>query len=158
MKICCETPESTEELGTTLAGHLSEGLKLFFHGDLGAGKTTLVRGIMRGLGYGGKVKSPTYTLVEPYEFKQMFVFHFDFYRVRDRLELEAMGIRDYLNIDSLCLIEWPENADGVLGGADIDIFITIQGDKREVVMDPCSELGNAIISKLNQSVKEQSRL
>lgn len=119
-------------LGATLARRFSTGGLITLHGDLGAGKTTLVRGLLRELGHTGVVKSPTYTLVEPYALASGEVFHFDLYRLADAEELEYMGIRDYLRPDALCLVEWPEKAGGTLPAADLQVFIYHAGASRHI--------------------------
>ena len=130
-------------LGARLAA-LTEGRgTLYLHGDLGAGKTTLSRGIVRGLGHVGAVKSPTFTLVEPYEIAGHKVFHFDLYRLADPEELEFMGIRDYFEDGALCLIEWPERGAGVLPKADLDITISPQGVGRALQLQPHSARAEA---------------
>lgn len=144
--------EAMLALGARLAA-LTEGRgTLYLHGDLGAGKTTLSRGIIRGLGHVGAVKSPTFTLVEPYEIGACKVFHFDLYRLADPEELEFMGIRDYFEDAALCLIEWPERGVGVLPKADLDITIAAQAGARSLSLRPQGARGESWCAAL---AKEQ---
>lgn len=122
------------QLARLAAGH---GL-LFLQGDLGAGKTTLSRGIIQGLGHQGSVKSPTFTLVEPYVVGDLKIWHFDLYRLADPEELEFLGIRDYLAEDDLCIIEWPQKGRGVLPEPDLHISIYTHQQGRRVVLTPYS--------------------
>lgn len=141
----------TEKLGNKLARlakQSSQGLIVFLEGDLGMGKTTLSRGVIRGLGHKGAVKSPTYTLVEPYEDLIPPAYHFDLYRLGDPEELEYMGIRDYFNGQSICLIEWPERGEGLLPQADLEIHLECQGEGRSAVVRAGSEQGALLLNEL----------
>lgn len=145
----CRSPEEMEALGRRLAGYCPPGVCLHLRGELGAGKTTLVRGFLRGLGYAGIVKSPTYTLVEPYLIDNKTVYHFDLYRIGAPAELEGVGLRDYLDGESVCLVEWPERADGVLGSPDLLITITLDGPAREVTLTPATQPGRHLLARLD---------
>lgn len=114
---------ATLSLGASIADSLHGGLVIYLHGDLGAGKTTLVRGILHGLGYKNVVKSPTYNLVELYKFSKLYCYHFDFYRFNDPIEWEEAGFREYFNANAICLVEWPEKAGNLLPAADLRISI-----------------------------------
>jgi tRNA threonylcarbamoyladenosine biosynthesis protein TsaE len=120
-----------ETIGRWLGQH-PEAQTLLLQGDLGAGKTTLSRGILRGLGHSGSVKSPTYTLVEVYELAERNVFHFDLYRLGDAEELEYMGFRDYFTGNNICLIEWPERAQGMLPPPQMQIALVAEGEGRRL--------------------------
>lgn len=140
--------EDMEALGGRLAARCQPGMRLHLQGELGAGKTTLVRGFLRGLGYGGRVKSPTYTLVEPYHIENKTIYHFDLFRISNPEEVEAMGFRDYLDGVSLCLVEWPERAHGLLGEADLTVNIEIRGTGRRVTLVPGSQAGRELMRSL----------
>jgi len=122
----------TELLGALLWQVLPEKCLVFLSGDLGAGKTTLIRGLLRAAGHSGVVRSPTYSLVEEYRLAERNVFHFDLYRLQDPEELEWMGMSDYLNQSSLCCIEWPQMGNGFLPKADVTIDIVVQADARSI--------------------------
>src|SRR3954467_1587374 len=123
---------ATLHLGARLAKGAAPGRVLHLRGDLGAGKTTLVRGLLRGLGYAERVKSPTYTLVEVYTVSSLNLYHFDFYRFKDRAEWLNSGFRDYFNPDSACLVEWPERAEGLLSPPDVEVRLEFAGSGRSV--------------------------
>jgi tRNA threonylcarbamoyladenosine biosynthesis protein TsaE len=123
-RIHLEDTAATERLGAGLARALHGGMVVTLRGDLGAGKTTVVRGALRALDWAGPVKSPTYTLVEHYEFSSLYFYHFDFYRFADPSEWETAGLAEYFRDDAVCLVEWPERVAGLLPVADLEIALT----------------------------------
>ncbi|GGY75635.1 tRNA (adenosine(37)-N6)-threonylcarbamoyltransferase complex ATPase subunit type 1 TsaE [Marinobacter zhanjiangensis] len=146
---------ATVNTGKTLANALKSvpsgpGIVIFLHGTLGAGKTTLSRGLIQGLGHQGAVKSPTYTLVEPYEQLEPAIWHFDLYRLGDPEELEFMGIRDYLTPGNVCLVEWPERGAGILPGPDLDLTLTPEGDGRSLVIEPRTAVGQVLLDRMQE--------
>lgn len=130
LKTILPDEDATLALGAALARGLEPGLVVFLHGELGAGKTTLVRGALRGLGYAGRVKSPTYTLVELYEVSRLNLHHFDFYRFHDPREWSEAGFRDTFDGLRVSLVEWPERAEGLLPPPDVEITLHIQDSGR----------------------------
>lgn len=143
--------QSTLAEGARFANTLNAELTVYLHGDLGAGKTTLVRGLLHELGHHGKVKSPTYTLVEPYEVEinqnKVQVYHFDLYRFIDEEEWEAAGFRDYFNPHAICLIEWPEKAGNIIPQADIDVYIEVKGEGRTIRYIANSKIGKKCLEQ-----------
>ena len=137
-----------EQLAHLVTNKLNQGLVVYLLGDLGAGKTTFTRGFVKGMGHLGNVKSPTYTLVEPYELPPWRIFHFDLYRLADPEELEFMGIRDYFADDCCCFIEWPDKGKGMIAEADLILNIAYSGEKRTINFQPLSENGQLIVSEL----------
>jgi tRNA threonylcarbamoyladenosine biosynthesis protein TsaE len=130
------------------AAIMCAGLVIYLHGDLGAGKTTFARGVLHGLGHIGKVKSPTYTLVEPYIISNYNVYHFDLYRFIDEEEWDAAGFRDYFNPQSICMIEWPEKAAHVLPQPDIHVHLSAKNAGRNIQLSAASTLGSQCLKKL----------
>lgn len=142
----------TAEFARQLAPLLAPGMVVWLDGDLGAGKTTLVRALLRALGHRGPVKSPTYTLVEVYVISSIYWYHFDFYRFNDPSEFEDAGLGDYFRGDSVCLVEWPHKADGYVPHADLVLALRFAGQSPQDgrVVEPCaySEAGRRCVNAL----------
>ncbi|HEY8085532.1 MAG TPA: tRNA (adenosine(37)-N6)-threonylcarbamoyltransferase complex ATPase subunit type 1 TsaE [Methylophilaceae bacterium] len=138
----------TLALGAKIASVIQGGLKIWLRGDLGAGKTTLARGLLRGLGYDGKVKSPTYTLVESYVISGITFYHFDLYRFISEEEWEEAGFREYFNPTSVCLVEWPEKAANLLPHADIEVALAVDGGGRKAALTAQTTQGQQCLDSL----------
>ncbi|SMF51685.1 tRNA threonylcarbamoyladenosine biosynthesis protein TsaE [Alteromonadaceae bacterium Bs31] len=148
LEIHLQDEAATVVAGRSLAENLDNGLVLYLDGVLGAGKTTFCRGILQAFGHSGAVKSPTYTLVEPYELAKRKVFHFDLYRLGDPEELEYMGIRDYFQPGHICLVEWPEKGRGFLPEADLIAKVVPEAGGRKLTIMSGSELGSTIVARM----------
>jgi len=161
-ELSCFLPD---EVATIAAGnHLAQALVadtndrstafvMYLQGNLGAGKTTLCRGVIQGLGHTGNVKSPTYTLVEPYALPTGAVYHFDLYRLRDPAELEYLGVEDYFDHGLLCLVEWPDRGHGIVPPADIQLTLRKEGEGRCLALDGMSARGKKIAAAFSLSAK-----
>ena len=143
-----EDESATVAFGKKLASVITRGAVVYLHGDLGAGKTTFTRGVIQGLGHKGNVKSPTYTLVEPYELASVSAYHFDLYRLADPEELEFMGIRDYFNDEAICMVEWPEKGQGFIPQPDLDIELKYVDNMRQIHCVSRSEKGLELLQQI----------
>jgi tRNA threonylcarbamoyladenosine biosynthesis protein TsaE len=148
MKCSLKDEAETVAFGAKIATAIQGGEIIYLSGELGVGKTTFVRGFLNALGHSGNVKSPTYTLVEPYLIDDRNIYHFDLYRINDPEELEAMGIRDYCDGESICLYEWPEQGQNVLPEADIILSLSHVETGREVKIQSKSDKGEHILSQI----------
>lgn len=142
--------QATLKLGSSLSYHIGELSVLYLSGDLGAGKTTLVRGLLSGLGYTGFVRSPTFTVVEPYTQLKKPVYHFDLYRLHDPEELQFLGFRDYLSHDNLCIFEWPDHAKGVVPPPDLVIHLAFEREGRLAQIDALTATGKYVLENLEK--------
>lgn len=141
-------PEATAEWGQRLASVLPEGLVVTLDGDLGAGKTALVRGVLHALGHTGPVRSPTYTLIEPYRVAGRRLFHLDLYRLADPEELEMVGFRDLFDEPAVVLVEWPERGTGVLPLPDLALSLVREGEGRRLTVTAPTDSGRVLVSRL----------
>ena len=143
---------ATQALGKSLAHTLVPGLVVYLHGDLGAGKTALTRALLHAAGYQGNVKSPTYTLAEPYQIpladQSIKVMHFDLYRMTSAEEFLEAGCREELNDSNICIVEWPEKADGFLPPPDLHIHLSIAGNGRAVEIQALTNKGESSLARL----------
>lgn len=141
--------QATARLGAALAKGVGPGRVLHLSGELGTGKTTLARGLLRALGVTGRVKSPTYAWVEPYELSRLHLYHFDFFRFDDRSEWLSSGLRDYFGPDSACIVEWPERAGSLLPAPDLAVLLSHDGDSRRAHLEAHSPAGRDWLSSLS---------
>ncbi len=155
MRQIIPTEQAQEALGATLAGLVPAACVIYLEGNLGTGKTTLARGFLRGLGHQGAVKSPTYTLVEPYELEGRNCYHFDLYRLGHPEELEYLGVRDLLESDAILLVEWPEKGQGELPEADLILHLEYLDEGRAVEMEGRTEAGKALLADLEKELNNQ---
>lgn len=143
---------ATAALGAALARALAPGLAIHLHGDLGAGKTALTRAMLHAAGHAGHVRSPTYTLAEPYVVtlagKRVDVIHFDLYRMASPEEFLDAGFREHFNEAGICIVEWPEKGEPVLPAPDIDVFLTVAGAGRHVELHALSDKGVQCLDRL----------
>ncbi len=126
---------------------------IYLKGELGTGKTTLSRAIVRHYGYQGAVKSPTFTLVEPYELAGFRIYHFDLYRLADPAELEFLGVDEYFSQDSLCLVEWPEKGGAYLPPPDLVIELQVHNRGRKIKVSACSEPGKLMVARIKKAMQ-----
>jgi tRNA threonylcarbamoyladenosine biosynthesis protein TsaE len=141
---------ATLALGARLAAGIQPGLKIFLEGDLGRGKTTLVRGLLQALGYRGRIKSPTYALVEDHVISELHFYHFDFYRLNRAEEFLDAGLDEYLSGQGVCLVEWPDKAMPYLPEPDVRIELEILGEGRRAILHATSERGRQCLTSLNR--------
>lgn len=143
----------TEQAGAALATGLAAGLVVYLIGDLGTGKTTLVRGALRALGHSGKVKSPTYTLIEPYTVSRLDLYHFDFYRFSTPDEFLEAGLDEYFSGQGACLVEWPDKAAPHVAGADIEVRLAVCDTGRDIEVVALTENGQRCAQTMLSSLQ-----
>jgi len=149
LKILLFNEKNTLDLGESISAHLTEGFLIFLKGDLGAGKTTLARGLISGLGYVGSVKSPTYSLIEQYEFDMFTLNHFDLYRFTSPNEWLSSGFQEYINSYDVNLIEWPEKSAEFLPKPDLEIELSYKNEGRIAYINCFTGKGNKCLDNLS---------
>jgi tRNA threonylcarbamoyladenosine biosynthesis protein TsaE len=153
LEIALPDADAQIAFGIQLGRHMPSRLVIYLEGELGTGKTTLVRGILRGLGHHGSVRSPTYTLIEPYELPEARVYHLDLYRLSDPEELEYLGLRDLSGEDALLLVEWPERGMGALAAPDLTVRIRYGAEGRHLALSASSGEGAVVIAALADDIR-----
>ncbi|MFQ3368536.1 MAG: tRNA threonylcarbamoyladenosine biosynthesis protein TsaE [Methylophilaceae bacterium] len=149
LKILLFNEKNTLDLGESISAHLTEGFLIFLKGDLGAGKTTLARGLISGLGYVGSVKSPTYSLIEQYEFDIFTLNHFDLYRFTNPNEWFSSGFQEYINSHDVTLIEWPEKSSELLPKPDLEVELLYKNESRIAHINSFTEKGHKCLENLS---------
>lgn len=149
--------DATAAAGAALAPALQPGLVIYLTGDLGAGKTTLVRGLLRALGHTGKVKSPTYTLIEPYTVSRLNLYHFDFYRFAVPEEYLEAGLDEYFLGDGVCLVEWPDKAQPFVAKADVVARLAVDGSGRRLEVEALTEAGRSCTKTMKNRMQGMNR-
>jgi tRNA threonylcarbamoyladenosine biosynthesis protein TsaE len=139
---------ATAQLGAQLAACIAPGMRIYLYGELGTGKTTLVRGLLRALGFRGRVKSPTYSLVELYVLSRLHLYHFDFYRFLDKKEWNDAGLSEYFENEGVCVVEWPDKAGDAIPPPDLELTLAHAGKGRHVRIRAVSEAGNRCVARL----------
>ena len=142
---------ATTGLGGQLAVCIVPGLRIYLRGELGSGKTTLIRGLLRALGVKESVKSPSYTLVELYVVSRLNLYHFDFYRFRDPKEWGDAGLDEYFDSDGVCVVEWPEKAGDALPPPDLELALAHAATGRDAIIRAASETGERCLTKLQDA-------
>jgi tRNA threonylcarbamoyladenosine biosynthesis protein TsaE len=140
---------ATARLGAALAGGVAPGRVLHLSGELGSGKTTIVRGLLRALGVTGPIKSPTYAWVEPYALSSLDLYHFDFFRLADKNAWLSSGLRDYFRPEAACLVEWPERARDLLSLPDVSVHLDYEGEARRARLEAHSPAGRVWLQSLS---------
>jgi tRNA threonylcarbamoyladenosine biosynthesis protein TsaE len=148
LRVHLRDEEATIRLGQALAPLVAPGMRIYLRGELGSGKTALVRALLKALGHQGRVKSPSYTLVEPYLVSSLYLYHFDFYRFRDAREWVEAGFRELFGGPAVCLVEWPERAGGLLPAPDVEIRLSLSGAGRDIDLQARTETGAKCVSAL----------
>ena len=139
---------ATLRAGAAISGALEPGMRIYLSGDLGTGKTTFVRGVLRGLGYAGRAKSPSYALVEAYVVSRLYLYHFDFYRFHSPREWADSGFEELFDSAAICLVEWPEKAAGLLPEPDLALGFSLAAQERDVTIEARSDKGQRCASAL----------
>jgi tRNA threonylcarbamoyladenosine biosynthesis protein TsaE len=146
---------ATQRLGEVLAPGAAPGRVLHLSGDLGSGKTTLVRGLLRALGHAGRVKSPSYALVEPYALSSINFYHFDFYRFKNTAEWLSSGFQEYFNPGAVCVVEWPERAGGLLPPPDLQVRLEFTGEARSAALLAHGGAGRSWLSQVRSQYQSR---